>query len=195
MRQAYQALLRAREAGNREGCPTPDELRALVQRQGDESARLARLDHVMRCAACLPEFELLRAAASAGSPTRVSWRPIALAASLLLAVGLGFALRRSPASEAPVERGSDRGPRLASPMGRVRAADATRLVWHPVPSALSYDVEVTTPSGDVRLTATTTDTVHALAMPVAGEELRWWVRARLADGEQASEVARITILP
>ena len=195
LRRAYQSLLRSRAVEARESCPSPDELRALVQREGDESPRLARLDHVMRCPACLSEFELLRSATAPGSTARVPWRPIALAASLLLAVGLGLALSRPPAAGAPLERGPGDGPRLESPTGRVRAADATRLVWHPVPAALGYDVEVTTPSGEVRLAATTTDTVQALPAPVAGEELRWWVRARMPDGEQASEVARITVLP
>jgi len=196
LREAYQALLRSRTPDFRDACPSPDDLRAVVLREGDEASRLERLDHVMRCAACQPEFELLRSAATAARQSaRFDWRPLAVAATIALAVGLTFVMQRPSATGAAVERGAGSGPRLEFPVGSVRAADARRLVWHPVPSAMGYDVEVTTPQGEVRLATTTTDTTQALPSLTAGEELRWWVRARLLEGDQASEVARVIVLP
>jgi len=68
-------------------CPSPEDLQALVQRQGDEDARLAILDHVMTCAPCRNEFNVLRAvekagrqleaeSVSAGSSDAVSSQPV-----------------------------------------------------------------------------------------------------------------------
>ena len=44
LRHAYQAMLQHRQPGPRESCPSPEELRALVERTDEEPARLARLD-------------------------------------------------------------------------------------------------------------------------------------------------------
>src|SRR5918911_1340273 len=110
LRELYARALEAREPAQREQCPPPEALLALARREGPEAERLATLDHVMACARCRPEFDLLRAIDSAGagegearravpSPTRALARrrwtrwtmlvPLALAATLVLAVALG----------------------------------------------------------------------------------------------------------
>lgn len=65
LRLSYDRLLavRAAQGGDRSACPGVEELAALLAREGDEEVRLARLDHVMGCPFCQPEFELMRAAA------------------------------------------------------------------------------------------------------------------------------------
>ncbi|HTS88084.1 MAG TPA: hypothetical protein VMG41_06285 [Gemmatimonadales bacterium] len=64
LRQSYDMMLalRAEAALGREGCPEVDRLLALIERSGQEEARLALLDHVMACPHCHAEFEFLRAA-------------------------------------------------------------------------------------------------------------------------------------
>ena len=62
LRTAYAVHLR-RDADRVEAsvCPSPEALLALVRREGAEADRLAVLDHVMSCAHCRAEFDLLRA--------------------------------------------------------------------------------------------------------------------------------------
>jgi hypothetical protein len=55
---------RSSECGSE--CSTPDDIALLVSGKGDEARRLAILDHVMACAACQREFDLVRAADRAG---------------------------------------------------------------------------------------------------------------------------------
>ena len=194
LRTAYAAALAARASGDRVACPTPDALRSIVTREGDEAARLAQLDHVMGCPDCRREFELLRAVeAAAREPRRVAWRPFALAAGVLLAVGLAVTARR-PSPDTAI-RGGGGAVRIVAPVGDVPAERAALLVWHAVPGSSRYDVEVTTPEGDVRLSTSTADTAITLPSPRPGEHLRWWVTAHVADGELVSDVVRVSISP
>ncbi len=64
LRKSYDRLLaiQAQLGDTRLGCPSVEAIAALLAREGDEEARLALLDHVMGCAFCQPEFEMLRAA-------------------------------------------------------------------------------------------------------------------------------------
>ncbi|HEY0776919.1 MAG TPA: hypothetical protein VGD56_03035, partial [Gemmatirosa sp.] len=69
LREAYAAHLRTRDPGTRAdpaACVSPEDLLALVRREGPEPHRLAVLDHVMQCERCRTEFELLRAVEAAG---------------------------------------------------------------------------------------------------------------------------------
>jgi hypothetical protein len=193
LRHAYQAMLRQRQPGARDDCPSPDELRALVERTDAEPARLARLNHVMGCAACRDEFELLRSAAASVGVRRPWWRGAALAATVLLSVALGVSLARPrPVATGP-ERGGGPQPRLIAPRGQVDEAGAGRFMWSAVPGAFRYDVEVLTPEGKVLLATSTPDTSMAAPAFERGLALRWWVRARLADGELSSDVVPFTL--
>lgn len=186
LQELYQRALDARGERARASCPSPEMLRALVAREGGESARLATLDHVMSCRECQREFELLRAMAAA-APVERRWRvpvPLALAASLLIAAAAGVVgVRTLTRPGDDVMRGGAEGVSLIAP-----SAGAPRLLrWRAVPSAISYRVEVLTYSGTVVSGATTTDTVAAIPDSVSlssGARYLWWVRARRADGTE-----------
>ena len=96
LRAAYGTALRSGVAGGNTHA-SPEAIAALVRREGPESERLATLDHVMSCLDCRRDFDLLRAVEQAGrqvgaarTSARPTWlMPAALAASLLVAIGLG----------------------------------------------------------------------------------------------------------
>ena len=207
LRAAYERTMTSPRSADRATCPSPDALIALVHRQGPEAARLATLDHTMACAACQREFELLRAIHAAerreggAGRTFARWqRPLALAlaASLVLAVGLG------PGREWLGDRRSDtmRGDAdaivvLAPDAGATVTRDSMDFAWRSVAGAGRYTVELLTRDGAVRLSATTADTTLTLrgARDVVPGEYRWWVRAALPGGERRSEARAIILRP
>jgi len=103
LRELYTAAVAGRPAGA-EPHPAPEALAALARREGSEETRLATLDHVMGCDDCRREFDLLRTLERAGAQSGVAARPAGrrawfmpavLAASFLLAVGVGRQVFRS----------------------------------------------------------------------------------------------------
>jgi hypothetical protein len=178
---------------------SPEDILALVQRSLPEAQRLETLDHVMACAECRREFDLLRAVEAAGGerttqvrPLPSAWRrtvPYALAASLALVVGTE-AWRRSDSArlgEEQVMRGDGSGVTVVSPGGEVAAGEPLTFAWRPVAGARRYDLEVLNADGNVVFSAETRDTVVTGARPetiLPGAEYRWWVRAVLDDGAQ-----------
>lgn len=197
LRRRYDQLLAQRaENGspNRRACPSPSELLDLVERRGDENDRLRRLDHVMACPACHRDFELLRAVNVAGKRAAPSIRvlgvPVALAAGIVLAVGLGAALvLRGPGRAAPdAFRGADSGRvGVVAPIGEVSSKGPVVLQWRGVPGARGYDVELLDTDGRAVYTTATADTSLILPPSVGlspGAAYSWWVRARLRGGEE-----------
>ena len=61
LRKAYARILSDRALTDRSGCVSPSMLLELAVGRISGEPRLELLDHVMRCGACLREFELLRA--------------------------------------------------------------------------------------------------------------------------------------
>jgi hypothetical protein len=191
---------RAEAAGRgRPACPAPDAILALVERAGAEVGRLATLDHVMACAACLAEFELLRAVVVAGRPPagrRLTWPVLALAATVLIAVGLGglWRARQDRAPGPPVMRGGAEGAvSTVLPDPDRPAARPVVFVWHAVPGATRYALEMIDPDGRPAFMAGTADTSVTLPPTVtldAGAEYRWIVRAALAGGGERRSAAR-----
>jgi hypothetical protein len=192
LREIYAGALASRgaKAGRTAACPLPEAVLALVRREGSEEERLATLDHVMSCADCRSEFDLLRsielAGAEAGAtarPGRRSWLvPAALAASVLLAVGIGrLALPTAPEGEV-VRSGSDAGVTLVAPPPESPAGSAMLFAWHPIPGAVRYRLEVLTSDGEVALEAETADTAITLqgAAGLAPGDYKWWVGASSA---------------
>lgn len=177
----------------REGCITPEDMLALVQREGNEQHRLGLLDHVMMCADCRREFDLLRTLDAAGReeardasslsvPSRSLnrrsgwWRDhsAALAAGVVLAAfGVGAGIVRERAivhgSTSEVMRGSSHttgetgGIALITPAPDASVTMPVRLVWHPAPTAPRYRVEVLDASGAVVAGTTHTDTVFTVS--------------------------------
>jgi hypothetical protein len=192
LREIYAGAMASRgaKAGRTAACPPPEAVLALVRREGSEDARLATLDHVMSCADCRSEFDLLRsielARAEAGAvarPGQRSWLvPAALAASVLLAVVLGrLAMPTAPESEV-VRSGADGGVTLVAPPPESPAGSAMLFVWHPIPGAARYRLEVLTSDGEVALEAETADTAITLqgAAGLAPGDYTWWVGASSA---------------
>lgn len=191
LQELYRQVLDARDAAERAQCPAPEALLALVERRGGEGERLATLDHVMACPACLHDFEMLRAVRSAevALPVR-RWRPVtvALAASLLIAVAGGIIGVRSISERADVMRGGEGGGVLLIAPARLPTAGAPLVLrWHAVPSAISYSVEVLASDGTVVGSAVTPDTTFTIsdsARLIPGERYLWWVRAHMPDGSE-----------
>lgn len=205
LRAAYARALAARTPASRSGCPTPDALAALVRREGPEAVRIDTLDHTMTCAACSEEFELLRAIdagerrASGPKAYALRWqRPLALAiaASLVLAVGLGPGRDWLTGRDVDTMRSGDTGIIALFPeAGATIASDSIQFVWRRVAGATRYHVDLLNAEGEVRLGATTADTSIALAIPadLAPGGYRWWVRAELPGGEQRSGARALTV--
>ena len=191
LRQAYEALLRER-AGR--GEPLGVSLEAMcdvLDRKGSEESRLAAIDRIMAHPRLAQEFEILRAAHTAGRVaqrrTFVAW-PLAIAASLIAAIGLGTWLARG---------GTDvdqlRGPSVAIPLyapAETALADSARVfLWSGNPDATQYLFELSTAGGNALFSATTTDSSLALPDSVRlapGASYFWYVRATTPQGELTS---------
>jgi hypothetical protein len=206
LREVYAEAMASRggKAGRTAACPSPEAVLALIRREGSEDSRLATLDHVMSCAECRSEFDLLRsielAGAEAGAdarPGRRSWLvPAALAASVLLAVGIGrLALPTAPESEV-VRSGSDGGVKLVAPPPESPAGSPMLFAWHPIPGAARYRLEVLTSDGEVALEDETADSAITLqgAAGLAPGDYKWWVGASSAgtDARSALRPLRLT---
>lgn len=199
LRQAYDELLRARGPRDRVACPSPEALLALVEREGAESDRLQTLDHVMSCAPCRRDFDLLRTATDSatralaelgdvqpiGTRRRLPWRPLAIAAGLVVAVGIGVLSRDVRTTAPPLLRGSGHTVALLAP--EPRPDGSLLLQWRRLPDAARYRVELFTPSGRMIAGATLADSAYVVppGTVAAGDSLRWMVTAIRGDGSEA----------
>ena len=188
LRAAYAEAVASRPV-QREGCPPPEQIRALVERAGSEPDRLVTLDHVMTCSACRREYDLIQSVA-AGRATARQRRLVPLAAAAVVALLfsgtiLFVALRVS--SQADALRGSGAAIELVSPRGAEGNRPVT-FIWRSQQEGTVYSVEVFTPAGDVVYTTETSDTAVALPLDVpltTGETYHWWVSIRTPDGREA----------
>lgn len=208
LREIYAGVMASRGAwsGRRAAtCPAPEAVLALVRREGSEEVRLDTLDHVMSCAECRSEFDLLRSIELAGveagvaaRPERRSWVvPAALAASTLLAVALGrYLLPTVPESEV-VRSGSDSEVTLLAPSGDTPAGSPIAFVWRSVPGASRYRMEVLTQGGEVALEAETADTAITAqtAAGLAPGDYQWWVAATSAGTTVRSPLRPLRLIP
>ncbi len=203
LRELYDRKLAARPA-SRTVCPSPEALQALVRREGAEEQRLQTLDHVMTCADCRADYDLLRSIEGAGrqlgatgrSSRRAWMMPAALAATLLVAVGLGRLALQSASDDELVRSGDERGAvTLLAPATEVQAGAPVLFAWRPVADARRYHLEVLNASGEVALEAETTDT--SLTSEVAGRlaagEYQWWVTALVSPTSRRSELRPLRI--
>jgi hypothetical protein len=200
--RSYQQAVAARGSADRSGCVAPEALLALARRSGSEEERLATLDHVMACERCGRELALLRAVEQAGAELgegapapRESAAPVplrargtgarrfavrmALAASVLVALGVVFGVLRGPAERQDVMRGDGAAVVPTRPAPGETVRPPVVFAWQPVPGASRYTVEVLAPDGSVAWTAETTEPTATLSDAralAAGAEYRWWVR-------------------
>ena len=201
LKEAYQVHL-ARARADRASCPAPEAIQALVRREGDEAARLATLDHVMSCGDCRPELELLRTVEEAGvragavsAPGRRRWMmPAALAASLLVAIGVGRVALHS--SDDTVRSGETGRVELVTPGAEVTAGAPVTFAWRPVEGASRYRLEVLNEAGDLAVEAETHDTTltsESAARLTAGS-YQWWVIALSPAPGPRSELRRLRVV-
>lgn len=207
LRQAYDELLRTRAPRDRPACPSPEALLSLVEREGSEVERMRTLDHVMSCMACRHDFDLLRTATesaartltelgtvqSIGTRRHLPWRPLAIAAGLVVAVGIGMLSRDVRTPTPPLLRGSGHTVTLLAP--EPRPDGSLLLQWRRLPDAARYRVELFTPSGRMVAGATLADSSYVVAPGAAafGDSLRWMVTAIRGDGsETRSRTERLT---
>jgi hypothetical protein len=197
LQELYAEALARRSHSTARGCVGPEELLALVRREGAESDRLATLDHVMGCPPCRREYDLLRAVQSAGKrmmedrPVRSIGRrlaPLVLAASLLLVVGVGLLVRNRSLGD--TLRGGRGQLMLLSPGTEVAPSEPIVFSWHPAPGVYRYEIEVLDQDGKVMFSQVTRDTaiVWRAGFP-PGTSYRWLVRD-LTPGSRLVSAAR-----
>jgi hypothetical protein len=188
LRAAYASMVQAGRPADRARCASPEALLETVERAGTEEDRLRVLDHVMSCAACREEFDLLRtsaqAAVAAGGSAHWSHRPavrfLAVAASLVMVAGLGTYFRRMETQSASVLRGSQSF--TLHPARRLQAG-GTALSWRPVPGRVRYDLAVIDDAGRSVVETRLADTLYVLADSLgAGRTMVWSVAVVMPDG-------------
>jgi hypothetical protein len=197
-----QELYTARVGRRATGSPhaTPEALLALIQREGTEEDRLATMDHVMSCAECHREYQWLNGVSDAAleaegrstvATARRWWArpgPLALAASLVLAIGTALLLaRRGP----DLERGHTGAIEVIAPSGAAPALGGRPLlfVWHPLSGVSRYILEVQRADGSVAFSDSTADTTLSITDParvLPESEYRWWVRETTDGAEPRS---------
>ena len=198
LREAYDQVMREREPADRAACPAPEALLAVVERTSPEEARLRVLDHVMGCRACRGELDLLRATIAAVRTTAGStrwWsRPAvrygALAASLLLAAGIGIRGRLADEDVAPTMRGEQP---FALHEARRTGTGTTVLSWRPASGATHYELTVLDAAGEAVVQMRVPDTTFVLADSLArgGGEMVWSVSAVLGDGSTVGPLSAV----
>jgi hypothetical protein len=204
IREIYAGVMASRGKTRSAGaCPAPEAILALVRREGTEDARLATLDHVMSCAECRSEFDLLRSIEEAGTqagaarPAYRRWTmPVALAASVLFAVVIGrYMLPAAPDDE--VFRGDDSGVTLLAPPPEVAAGTPIAFAWHPIPGATRYRLEVLSTGGELALEAETADTTVTLrgTADLAPGDYQWWVGSTVAGAPTRSAFRPLRLTP
>ena len=113
--------------------------------------------------------------------------PAALAASLLLAVGLGGIVRwRNRGAEDITRAGASTGPALVTPAnGAAVRPGLVQFAWRPIPDVIQYTLEVDATDGTVLFSSPTRDTTFtaSIALTAVGEN-RWLIRAKLQDGSE-----------
>jgi len=194
LRKAYQARRPGAASG---GAPSPEEMQRLVAGEGPEAERLRTLDQAFASPGATEEFALLRAIEQAGrsAATRPTWRrmaPLALAASVLLAV-VGVVTLRQRATEptrAPVPEGA---PVPVRPAPDARVEGAISFLWRSAPGARGYRLELLTDAGTVLATIETSDTTASYTPIGAGATqaaYRWVVVGLLPEGVEVASPPR-----
>jgi hypothetical protein len=202
LRAVYGSVMGSSARGRHSSCPEPEAILALIRREGPEEARLATLDHVMSCADCRSEFDLVRSielaggeAGAAARPGRRWMAPLALAASVLLAIMIGrYALPGTPERDVVRSGEKDRLTLLAPP-AEATSGSPILFAWHPIEGARRYRLEVMNTGGEVVLEAETVDTAIVLqsAADLAPGEYQWWVGATApADARSALRPLRLS---
>lgn len=214
LRKAYRDAVEKQKPVTRDACPTADELAELAELAerdaiDEGSLLIARVEHVMSCASCRPEYELLRATNAASrqnnpieteappvAPRRLPYRKVGIAAALLIAAGIGGNMWEQYQSR--VVRTTDSS-NVVLIFPKSETTGGASFAWGRVEGAASYHIEVLDTTGAVVVQETTSDTTFSL---VASDSARvaslntfdWIVTARRIDGnERSSPLTRVRI--
>ena len=187
------------------GCPPAEQLFQAASGGLDREQRLKIVDHVSQCAECTQAWRLAmevgaRPVSSGGESGRARIPRFAMAASVILAVGLTTYFVRQGPGESPQYR--DGAHRLApvSRTGDKLSRNSAVLRWSPGPEDSTYAVRLTT--ADLVLVLEKQDiTGEELSVPAAllekfpsGEQLLWQVEVRLLNGQRiASQTYVVTL--
>jgi hypothetical protein len=117
---------------------------------------------------------------------------MALAASLLVAIGV--VLARRPAEAPDVLRGEAVAVRATRPAAGETVREPITFAWEPVPGASRYTVELVTADGRVAWSTETTEpraTLRDASVLVGGGEYRWWVRVTGGPAHQRTSEPRL----
>ena len=203
LRAAYTARPNQHARKHGRDCPSPEALLAALRGEGSEEERLRVLDHALKCDACRPELALLRSVSgaaeekSSAAPAPRTWRrfaPMAAAAMIVLALGV-VSVTQFLNRGTNVMRGEANAVALITPpRAAVVSPASASFVWHRVPGALRYTLEVDAADGTVMMNTMTTDTARVVRLSANTGDARWWVRAHMDDGtEKRSEAREIRI--
>ena len=196
LRQLYARRVASRAGGDAGDHATPEAILAVVLREGPETERLATLEHVMACAACHREYEYLTAVNEAGieagssgvAPRRRMWSSrtvMALAASLVMAIGAGLLVRSVIQAGPERVRGTEGDIALVAPGASAAADGPIAFAWRPVAGVSRYVLEVQGPDGSIAFADTTADTATTVERGRLAPDTayRWWVR-EVTDGAE-----------
>lgn len=212
LREAFRAL--SATARPTSECPEPERLwRAARGELGPGDLRDV-IDHTSRCWACAEAWRLAagladeaprRQATPPLHAVRQRWQLAAIAATIALAVGIGFRLTDSPDRPLPPAsvRGVEEGVVSALPADEALPRDDFVLRWRlePAVEGARYEVVVTT-QHDLALVVRERNLEApelripppALAGLPAGTGLRWQVIASDDDGDEIDSAAFLTRL-
>ncbi|TFG45450.1 MAG: hypothetical protein E4H41_05015 [Gemmatimonadales bacterium] len=194
LRRHYQAGLAVRSAAK--PAVTVEQLEALASHRLSETEAMALLDRVMADDGLRREYELLRSVHEAGrvpSPAR-RWMPLALAASLLLAVSATYLVQRVWLGGEGEMRGPSAQVALVSPADQSVLPLPVTLAWRPVAGAVRYRVELLDGIGEPTLSEETTDTTFVVPFGgvASGMPYRWWVEVIFPSSSTRSAPRTIT---
>ncbi len=210
VRREFETLARAFAA--REGkhdpssaCPPAEQLFEAASGGLDREQRLKIVDHVSQCAECTQAWQLAmelgaRPVSSRGEAGRARVPKFAVAASLILAVGLTTYFVRQGHQESPQYRDAAHRLAPASRTGDRLSRNSAVLRWSPGPEGSTYAVRLTT--ADLVLVLERQDiTGVELAVPAAvleklppGEQLLWQVEVRLPNGQRVTSQTYVVTL-
>jgi hypothetical protein len=201
LRAAWRAA--AEGARPRDDCPPAERLWETLRKELPAEARREVIEHLAGCASCSEAWRLaveMVPEKVPEAPASRAWLPgwltahrlvpLAAAAALAAAVGLGLLLTRGPGARQEPGYREDRAPRIVSRVAEDVPLPRSdfRLRWSPGPEGARYDVRLTTESLEPVAAATGLLTPEwlvpesALARVSPGARLLWQVEMRLPGG-------------
>lgn len=194
--QRYQEAMRHAEPPG-EAAPDPELLRRVARGEVPERERLRVLDIVMQSEKLRREYDTFRVLAAAGRPAAFAWpRRLAAAALITVVAGVSYWALSAPKEEASW-RGGASGVVPIAPTDRSEVSAPLHLVWHSLPEATEYQIEIIEENGRLVAAFETSDTMFVVPSEAGlrgSTPYRWGVSARGALGESGhSPLHRFTL--